>query len=759
MLKYILKRIGFAALAMFILLTLLFFLMQLIPGYPIEQGVKESAEDFQKRLALLDLDKDPLTQYIFFWRDLFSKGVFGINYQNISMPVIKTFMDPVKYTLMIAFPAFIISSIIGVILGIVAAYFRGRWQDTVINVFAVIFISIPSFVLALYLVQLAGLLNLPTNFVVPGSNDYTLGKMILSLIIPILSMVLTSTSTTIYFTRNEMVEIMRQEYIRTALAKGMSFKSVIFKHGLRNAAIPVLYSLLPSLLTIISGSIIIEQFFNVPGTAILIVQSVQTKNIYVIMFSAIFYSGIYFLLQIAFDILSTLIDPRIKLAEASDRSLIKQFKAWLLRKKDSISLNLSSNNNLNESHVNINKIDHDMSQNNQFKYHVSEYEGVCESIPISSFKPFVHTDSNLKSYDSSKFGFVDIEKLNLNDNISGKPSKQWKDIFNRFCSNKWAVFFSIIFLLIIMLSIFIPALSNGASAAISDNLTSMSIYLPPRIPWLGLTGETTAVISSEQFNALKAGGAIIKYEELSNGVYYATYNPYLLSSLKDYYPIFGTDQYGRDWWTVMWISTSKSLFIAIIVSALSTLIGAVYGAIAGYNAGKPVDTIMMRIVEIISGVPTIVWILVISLIFSNGGFNSFTISISLILIGWIWSAASTRVFVMKYKDAEYIEASRTLGASNSRLIFKHLLPNISGKLMVRFVNQIPRTIFFETSLVFLGLVLPDTVGLGSMIETARQTGYFNLLVGPTMIIVLITLSAQIIANAFNDALDPKVTGE
>ncbi len=758
MLKYILKRIGFAILAMFILLTLLFFLMQLIPGYPIEQGVKETNEEFQKRLALLNLDKDPFTQYLIFWKDLFTEGLFGINYQNIAMPVVKTFMDPVKYTLMIAFPAFIISSILGIVLGIVAAYFRGRWQDTVINVFAVIFTSIPSFVLALYLVQLAGLLNLPTNFIVPGSDGFTIGNMLLSLIIPILSMVLTSTSTTIYFTRNEMVEIMKQEYIRTALAKGMSFRSVIFKHGLRNAAIPVLYSLLPSLLTIISGSIIIEQFFNVPGTAVLIVNSVQTKNIYVIMFSAIFYSGIYFLLQIVFDIISTFIDPRIKLAEASDRSLLKQFKAWLLRKKDSISLNLSLNSNNNPMIIS-NKIKDAINENNQFKYHISEYDEICDTIPISSFKPHVYAENNIKSYDSSKFDFVDVEKLNLNDNISGKPSKQWKDIFNRFCSNKWAVFFSILFLLIIFLSIFVPIFSNGPNSPISEDLTTLSIYLPPRIPWLGLTGETTAVISEELFNALKSGGAIISSEKLSNGVYYATYNPYLLSSLNDYYPIFGTDQYGRDWWTVLWFSTSKSLLIAIIVAAFSTLIGAVYGAIAGYNAGKPIDTIMMRIVEIISGVPTIVWILVISLVFSDGGFNSFTISVSLILIGWIWPATSTRVFVMKYKDAEYIEASRTLGASNSRLIFKHLLPNISGKLMVRFVNQIPRTIFFETSLVFLGLVLPDSIGLGSMIEVARQTGYFYLLIGPTMVIVLITLSAQIIANAFNDALDPKVTGE
>ncbi len=752
MLKYILKRIGFALLAMFILLTLLFFLMQLIPGYPIEKDVKESDADFFNRLVSLGLDKDPFTQYLVFWKDLFTTGNFGIDYEKVSTPVIETFMKPVAYTMMIALPAFIISSLLGIILGIVSAYFRGRWQDTLINTVSVIFVSIPSFVMALYLVQLAGLINLPTNFIVPGSEDYTIGKLFLSLIIPILSMVMTSTSTVVYFTRNEMVEVFRQEYIRTALAKGMKFRTVVFKHGLRNGLIPILYSLLPSLLAVISGSIIIEQFFNVPGTANLIVNAVQKKNVYIIMFSALFYTGIYFLMQIAFDVISTIIDPRIQLSEASSKSFLKQIKSKIAIRKN-LGLKIKVPNiideqlNLNQSYLETNN---DSS--------ISQINVQSSSITFNENKPQVY-NSNLNSYSSEKFNFVDIEKLNLFDNVSGKPTSQWMDILRRFIKNKWALVFSILFLIILLLSIFIPAFGQPVQASITDKVTTLGIYLPPRIPWLGLNGEVSGIISDELYNALKDAGAIIKAEEISTGLWQATYNPYYVDALKDFYPIFGTDSSGRDWWNVMWISTSRSLLIAIIVSAFSTIIGAIYGAIAGYNAGKPIDTIMMRIVEILSGVPTIVWILVISLVFAGGLLDPITVAISLVVVGWIWPAMSTRVFVMKYKDAEYIQASRTLGASNARLIFVHLLPNISGKLMVRFVNQIPRTIFFETSLVFLGLVLPTEIGLGSMIETARQSGYFYLLIGPTLIIVLITLCAQIIANAFNDALDPKVSGE
>ncbi len=764
MIKYVLKRTGFACLAMLILLTLLFFLMQLIPGYPLEQGQRESIEDFQARLANLNLDKDPFTQFGLFWKNLFTEGKFGVNFQEQSKSVIDTFIEPVKWTLLIALPAFFISAILGILLGIVSAYYRGRWIDTLINIISVLFMSIPSFVMALYLIKAAGATGLPTNFIVPGSHGYTPGKMALSLIIPILSMVLTSTSTIVYFTRNEMVEVFRQEYMRTALAKGMKFRTVVFKHGLRNGFIPILYALLPSLLTVISGSIIIEQFFNVPGTAKLTVDAVQSKNYYIIMFSALFYTGIYFLAQIAFDIISTIIDPRIKLGEASSKSWFKQIKASISRKKNNGIKQPEANVNLN-ANLNVNLIESPVCE--YVDPQIEASKNIQESIYLYETEPMFNkcgkpnvSNTDIKHYDSSMFNNVDIEKINQFDNISGKPSKQWMDILKRFMSNKWAVFFSVLLLIIFLLAIFVPIIGKGAEVPYSDYLTTLDIYLPPRFP--GLPNQyVTSVVNETTFNALRTAGALKdgNFEVIAPGVYNVTYDPYLIPSLKDAYPVLGTDANGRDWWNVLWVSTAKSLLIAILVSALSTIIGAVYGAIAGYNAGKPIDTIMMRIVEILTGVPTTVWILVISVAFSKEGLSSLTVAVTLVLVTWIWPATSTRVFVMKYKDAEYIEASRTLGASDSRLIFRHLLPNISGKLMVRFVNQIPGTIFFETSLVFLGLVLPTGIGLGSMIEIGRQSGYFYLLVSPTVILVLITLCSQIIANAFNDALDPKVSGE
>jgi oligopeptide transport system permease protein len=121
-------------------------------------------------------------------------------------------------------------------------------------------------------------------------------------------------------------------------------------------------------------------------------------------------------------------------------------------------------------------------------------------------------------------------------------------------------------------------------------------------------------------------------------------------------------------------------------------------------------------------------------------------------------AVTTRTFIIKYKDSEFIQAAKTIGVSQTRIIFTHLIPNILGRLIVRFVNMIPAVIFFEASLVFLGLKGTDEMSLGVMIQNAFDTQYLHLLLFPTIMILLITLSSQIIANNLNDSLDPKIVG-
>lgn len=333
MFKYILKRIGFSILALFILLILVFTLMQLIPGYPLARGQKESEATYQSRLAAAGLLKSPFEQFWIFIQGLFH-GTFGTVYNGSITSVTDKFLKPISNTLIIATPAFVLSSIVGIGLGIVSAYYRGKWPDTIINIIAVAFVSIPSFIFALYLMKLAGLVGLPTQFVAPDTEGATAGQIIESAIMPVLSMAFASVSSITYYTRNELVDVFKQDYIKTALSKGISFRKVVFTHAMRNAAIPILAALLPSFMGILSGSIIIESFFNVPGTASILVAAVQQKEMYLVMFSAFFYSGIYFGLQIILDVTCTIIDPRIVLAEESTTSLYKQAKMKISRYRE-----------------------------------------------------------------------------------------------------------------------------------------------------------------------------------------------------------------------------------------------------------------------------------------------------------------------------------------------------------------------------------------------------------------------------------------
>ncbi|MGL5630214.1 MAG: ABC transporter permease subunit [Mycoplasmoidaceae bacterium] len=748
MLNYILKRFILTIISIFILLTLLFFLMQLIPGYPVEKGVQETQQEYLERLRNLGLLDNPFVQFGHFWQGLFKNGEFGLKY-NSSGSVIDTFMRPMKFTMLIAIPSFIIASILGIILGMISAYNRGRWQDTAVNIFAVIFAAVPSFVMALYLLQLADVLHLPKEFIAPGSQGYTFQKMIESVLIPIISMVLASVSVTVYFTRNELVEIFKQEYIKTALAKGMPFIQVLFKHALRNALIPVLFSLLPNLLNIITGSFIIEAFFNVPGTALVIINAVQTKEIFVVIFSAVFFSSIYYVLQIFFDILSTIIDPRIKLVESSNKSIFKIIRAKYHRFFDD-GKNYIINLNKMNSHINFQE---------KKEIVVEKYNNV-ESIKIIPNKPIAIFNNKKINFEISKalFQINDITTRIYTDSIA-KPSTRWKDIFKRLFKDVSAVIFISIFAIIVLLSIVTPlCYMTNPNNNVVPGIKNLAAYLPPRIPFLGLHGIVTKIMTGTELKAWQDAHVNVHINYQHDGVYNVTFNPFDAVAFKNYYPILGTGPSGEDWNNKLWYATAESLIFAIVVAIVSTFIGGIYGSIAGYNAGKTVDNLMMRFVEILSGVPTIVWILVFALVFSTGTISMPIIGLSLISVTWIWPAITARVFILKHKDADYIAASRTLGASHTRLIFNHLIPNISGKMMVRLVNQIPKIIFFETSIIFLGLKSATDTNLGSMIQIGWSTAHPYLLLPPTFIIVLITLSMQIIANAFNDALDPRVSG-
>ncbi len=875
MFKYFCKRLLFAALALFVLLVLVFFLMQAVPGYPVQRESRDTDAQYLEKVRAAGLLDNVFVQFWRFFSGMFTGKKFGIVYSN-NNDVLKTMLDPIKYTLIIAGPAFVLSSIIGVFFGAISAYYRGRWPDVLINAIAVLFISVPSFIFALYLIQLAGAIGLPTNFIPPGSEGATSpGKVIASMITPILSMTLSSISIIVYYTRNELVEVFKQEYVKTALAKGYHFRTVVFKYAMRNALIPIVAILAPSFVTILSGSIIIEKFFNVPGTANQLVNGITKKETNIVVFSAVFYSSIYFLIQILADISYSFIDPRIVLAEKSSYGMTKKIKSFISRKYKKVLLdknnflnkNVSIATSPNNKQVDAehildvvkddfkSKVDKNQwqllyaiySKNslstkdieklaipdatiqldnlvknkllimnshkqqsvyaiNQDAFIASSQEtpknfwaklscklryryfapsllnvGLEDTISIDQGALFSEptvdeVDSiatvsneeftnNYQQIEQEMFESVDIFALS-HEQVSGKPTTYLKDLGRRFFKSKTATAFSIILGIIVLFSLISSLVNlNTLNNPIAPIPSAIIAYLPPRIPWLGISGISDVIVDSDTFKAIyeysnQLGIQVYSsVNQLGSAYQLIGYNPYLFPGLQGVTSILGTDGLGRSWWALLWYSTLESLVLSIVVATCSVIIGTIYGAIAGSKAGKMSDVILMRIVEILSGVPLILWILIFGLIFSGGNLSLPVVGISLILVSWMWPSVTARTYIIKYKDAEFVQAAKTLGASDSRILFYHLLPNIAGRLMVVLVNMIPKVIFFEASLVFLGVRSPTDISLGSMIETARLNPYWFLLLGPTLMIVIITLSAQLISNHLNDSLDPKVSGD
>lgn len=297
-----------------------------------------------------------------------------------------------------------------------------------------------------------------------------------------------------------------------------------------------------------------------------------------------------------------------------------------------------------------------------------------------------------------------------------------KDVWVAFTKNKGAVIGFFIIVIIILLAIFGPMFSGHAY----DEIINAHQNLPPRIPFLEKLGI---------FNGTENGTNM--YAEKGVDVYYW----------------FGTDANGRDLFTRVWQGTRISLLIALAAVVIDIAIGMSYGLISGYFGGK-VDMAMQRFAEILNGIPTLVVVTLLGLVLP-GGITS--IIFALMITGWIGMQRIARAEVLKLKESEYILASKTLGAKNFSIIFKDIMPNIFGQLIVMSMFSVPNAIFTEAFLSFVGLgIQPPEASLGALISD----GYKSLTIHPfqigsaVIVLALLMLSFNLFADGLRDAFDP-----
>lgn len=219
--------------------------------------------------------------------------------------------------------------------------------------------------------------------------------------------------------------------------------------------------------------------------------------------------------------------------------------------------------------------------------------------------------------------------------------------------------------------------------------------------------------------------------------------------------LFGTDQLGRDLFVRVLYGARISLSIGIVASFINIFIGIIYGGISGYFGGK-VDNIMMRIVDILYGVPLLLFVILLMVVLEPGLLNIF---IALGVVYWLDMARIVRGQILSLKEQEFVLAARVIGASNMRILFRHLIPNTMGPVIVTLTLSIPGAIFSEAFLSYIGLgVSAPMASWGVLASDGVQAirSYPYLLFFPAAAISITILSFNIFGDGLRDALDPRL---
>jgi len=303
-LMYILKRIGMAVLTVWTVITVTFFVMHAVPGGPFMSEKAVSAAAQAALEAKYGLDKPLMVQYLTYLRDVVTRFDFGPSIKLRGREVLDIILDGMRTSAKLGLFAAILAMIEGVVLGSVAALRRNKFIDKAIMVMTTAFISMPSFIMgSLMLIVLSVQLGwFPAN-----------GESAKGLILPVIALSLSPMANITRLTRSSMLDVLGQDYIRTARAKGVSPEKIIFGHALKNALIPVITYCGPMLAYIVTGSLVIEQVFAVPGIGRYFVSSITGRDYPLIMGTTIVLAVLIVVMNLISDICYKIVDPRINL--------------------------------------------------------------------------------------------------------------------------------------------------------------------------------------------------------------------------------------------------------------------------------------------------------------------------------------------------------------------------------------------------------------------------------------------------------------
>ena len=340
-----------------------------------------------------------------------------------------------------------------------------------------------------------------------------------------------------------------------------------------------------------------------------------------------------------------------------------------------------------------------------------------------------------------------------------------RDSWRRLKKNRMATIALILILLIAFMAVFGPSMSRYGY----NDQNADYVNLPPRISFLAPFGiaDGSRILYGKKADFLNdtsryPSGSVLQivreYEVKGVKTVDVKVDAYKLAGVEEGTDFWmGTDYLGRDSWTRLWRGARISLLIACLAVFANTVIGLVYGSIAGYYGGMT-DIIMMRITEIIDSFPQVIVATMLILLFGRG---ISAIILALIIRGWVGTAKLIRGQFLRFKEREYVLAARTMGVRDRQIIFRHIMPNSLGPVITRATIEVPSAIFAESFLAFIGLGLqaPEP-SIGVLLSDAQKVllTYPYQMVYPAILISVLMISFNLLGNGLRDATDPTMRG-
>lgn len=318
MTKYVLKRIVLMLFVFFVVMTICFMLIRLLPRELPQEKVL--AEVIKARWDALGYNEPLLTQFGIYLKNIVTQFDFGTSwYIQFREPALKVLLSRLAPTVLVNTYSLILSVPLGILLGIYAAIKKNKWQDSLISTGVMVFVSVPSYVYA-FLVQYflffkLDLLPLTVYSLADAGGSWFTWKMFYSMIPAVLALSFGEIAGLCRFTRAELTETLTSDYMLLSRTKGLTRGQATARHALKNAMVPILPMIIGSFISVMSGSMIIERIFSIPGVGQLYIQSINLFDYDVFMIDCIFYSFVGLLAGIVVDLSYGFIDPRIRMGE------------------------------------------------------------------------------------------------------------------------------------------------------------------------------------------------------------------------------------------------------------------------------------------------------------------------------------------------------------------------------------------------------------------------------------------------------------